>query len=207
MIKQRILLCLVLGVIATPSNAQDIEIIPLDAPEIVQDDSVNTNAPATNTEKSIVFEDVIIAPSNNNSNDAAKAAEMIKYPVVRLRALDKITARTVSFDVNVGETVKFGDVYIRPQTCQEPPPIEEPESSAFLQIWERPKPEESKWIFSGWMFASSPGLSAMDHPVYDVWVLDCREKAEEVAAPAPEAEEVTSDDVIDEDGEETDTAE
>ena len=58
MIKQRILLCLVLGVIATPSNAQDIEIIPLDAPEIVQDDSVNTNAPATNTEKSIVFEDL-----------------------------------------------------------------------------------------------------------------------------------------------------
>jgi hypothetical protein len=95
------------------------------------------------------------------------------FPAVRLRALDKITARTVSFDVKVGETVKFGDVYIRPQTCKEPPPIEEPESLAFLQIWEKTPENKSKWIFSGWMFASSPGLSAMDHPVYDVWVLDC----------------------------------
>ena len=196
-------LCLARALLSTSAHAQDIEVIPLDAPEFTleQDDKNRRADRSGDTSGQIIFEDVIIAPSIDQADKAARS-EMIKYPVVRLRALDKITARTVSFDVNVGETVKFGDIYIRPQTCQEPPPIEEPESAAFLQIWERPNEDESKWIFSGWMFASSPGLSAMDHPVYDVWVLDCREKAEEVAAPAPEAEEVTADSVDDSENEE-----
>ena len=51
----------------------------------------------------------------------------------------------------------------------------EPEAAAFLQIWERkPHEDQSKWVFSGWMFSSNPALSAMDHPVYDVWVIDCK---------------------------------
>lgn len=99
---------------------------------------------------------------------------MTDYPVARLQSLDKTTARTMTFNARVGSTVKFGPIYIRVQTCRKAPPIEKPESAAFLQIWEvTPKEQKPQWIFSGWMFASSPALSPMDHPVYDVWVLDC----------------------------------
>lgn len=99
---------------------------------------------------------------------------MDEYPAVKLRALDKITARTQTFTARIGETVQFDSLFINVKTCQKAPPIEEPESAAFLQIWQmNPKSEESEWVFSGWMFASSPALSPMDHAVYDVWVLDC----------------------------------
>ena len=101
-------------------------------------------------------------------------AEMTNYPVAKLQSLDKMTARTMTFNARVGSTVKFGPIYIRVQTCRKAPPIEKPEAAAFLQIWElTPQEQKPLWIFSGWMFASSPALSPMDHPVYDVWVLDC----------------------------------
>ena len=103
----------------------------------------------------------------------ASAREMESFPVVKLQSLDKITARTLTFEARVGSTVKFGPIYIKVQACQKAPPVEAPESAAFLQIWEVTPKDESKWIFSGWMFASSPALSYMDHPIYDVWVLDC----------------------------------
>ncbi len=108
----------------------------------------------------------------------AQARVMDDYPVVQLRALDKITARTLTFNASVGSTVRFGSLYIKVQACRKAPPIEAPESTAFLQIWETEQAEgidapESEWVYSGWMFASSPALAAMDHPIYDVWVMDC----------------------------------
>lgn len=115
-------------------------------------------------------------------------------PLVRLQSLDKVTARTMTFDVRVGNTVRFGPLYIRPQACREPPSDETPESAAFLQIWQKEE-DESEWIFSGWMFASSPSLSPMDHPVFDVWVLDCMsDAAEEVPVPAVEDEAAVTED-------------
>ncbi|MGQ0527859.1 MAG: DUF2155 domain-containing protein [Alphaproteobacteria bacterium] len=107
--------------------------------------------------------------------DAAPSAarEMEPYPIVKLRSLDKITARTETFEAAVGSTVKFGPLYIKIQSCQKASPLEQPESAAFLQVWEMPVEKKAQWIFSGWMFASSPALSHMDHPIYDVWVLDC----------------------------------
>ncbi|HEY0902123.1 MAG TPA: DUF2155 domain-containing protein [Micavibrio sp.] len=111
-------------------------------------------------------------------------AAMQDMPVIKLQSIDKITGRTLTFEARVGSTVKYGPLYIKVQACRKAPPIEQPESAAFLQIWEvsprqktAPAPkEQSKWVFSGWMFASSPALSAMDHPIYDVWVLDCMEQ-------------------------------
>lgn len=110
--------------------------------------------------------------------NAARAVDMIDLPVVKLQSLDKITARTGTFEAHVGSTVKFGSVYIKVQACRKASPIEQPESAAFLQVWEAGADgeQEPEWIFSGWMFASSPGLSPMDHPIYDVWVLDCLQK-------------------------------
>ncbi|MEM6780617.1 MAG: DUF2155 domain-containing protein [Pseudomonadota bacterium] len=127
------------------------------------------------------------------------SATMQDFPVVKMQSLDKVTARTETFEAKVGTTIQFGPLYIRVQACRKSDPIDEPESAAFIQVWEVP-PEtgKSEWVFSGWMFASSPALSAMDHPVYDVWVLDCLEQdrpnkaaeeseAEEAIAPEEEA--------------------
>ena len=115
------------------------------------------------------------------------AREMDSFPIVKLQSLDKITARTMTFEAKVGSTVKFGPLYIKIQACKKAPPVEQPEAAAFLQIWQvihTPDtnlkdmriPDKAEWVFSGWMFASSPGLSYMDHPIYDVWVLDCLDK-------------------------------
>jgi len=115
----------------------------------------------------------------------ARAAATVDYPIVKLRSLDKISARTSIFEAHVGSTVRFGQVYIKVQACRKSPEFEQPESAAFLQVWEvragdAGAEEQPEWIFSGWMFASSPGLSSMDHPIYDVWVLDClAEKGQE----------------------------
>jgi hypothetical protein len=101
------------------------------------------------------------------------ALAMDNYPTARLRMLDKVTARTSTFDVRIDTTVRFGPLYIRPRACRKSSPLEAPESAAFLQIWEVTPRQDAQWIFSGWMFSSSPALSSMDNPIYDVWVLDC----------------------------------
>lgn len=122
--------------------------------------------------------------SQTNVGAAAEQLHYEEYPTIRLRSLDKITARTLTFDAQVGTIIKFGDIYIKILTCRKPPPVEKTESAAFLQIWEVDKvKDQSRWIFSGWMFASSPALSAMDHPVYDVWVIDCLGKDPEEQLP------------------------
>ena len=117
---------------------------------------------------------------------------MEDYPSVKLQGLDKSVGRTVTFEAKVGSTIQYGPLYIKIQACRKAPPIEKPESAAFLQIWEVPPgAQKSVWVFSGWMFASSPALSAMDHAVYDVWVLDClgKEEPNEEAASAETKEE------------------
>lgn len=109
----------------------------------------------------------------------AFARQMEDMNIVVLRTIDKISARTHTFEIPVERTVKFGaSLFIKVRACRKASPIDKPESAAFLQIWER-KPEDDKpeWVFSGWMFASNPSLSAMDHPVYDVWVIDCKNSA------------------------------
>jgi hypothetical protein len=103
----------------------------------------------------------------------AARASMDSYPTARLRMLDKVTARTSTFDVRIDTTVRFGPLYIRPRACRKASPLEAPESAAFLQIWAVTPKQDAHWIFSGWMFSSSPALSSMDSPIYDVWVLDC----------------------------------
>ncbi|MCC5981723.1 MAG: DUF2155 domain-containing protein [Oceanicaulis sp.] len=96
-----------------------------------------------------------------------------------LRGLDKVTARTRDFEVNVGESHTFGALEIAVQYCRRRPPEEPPEVFVFLQIDDRRTDgfgtgDEGVRLFSGWMFASNPALNPLDHPVYDVWVIDCR---------------------------------
>ncbi|MBO4644193.1 MAG: DUF2155 domain-containing protein [Alphaproteobacteria bacterium] len=109
-------------------------------------------------------------------------AEDISLEQVVLRGLDKVTGRLSTMTVNVGEKTTFGalDIYVR--VCYVHPPEETPENAAYLDIVEN-KEEGQLKLFSGWMFSSSPALSAMEHAVYDVWVLKCQ--GEPVAPPVP----------------------
>ena len=94
---------------------------------------------------------------------------------VVLQGLDKETARILTFGGKVGETVRFRTLDIAIRRCQRTPPDEPPERAAFLQIYDiDPETGERTMAFSGWMFKSKPALSAMDHPIYDVWVKDCK---------------------------------
>ena len=108
----------------------------------------------------------------------AGAAPMNK---VILQGLDKVTARVSTLETRVGEVVRFGTLEIIARSCDKRPPEEPPESAAFLDIWEIRPGEPAVSLFRGWMFASSPALNALEHPVYDIWVLDCAEPTESAA--------------------------
>jgi hypothetical protein len=94
-------------------------------------------------------------------------------PSVILRALDKVTARTKTFTIPVGQQFNFGALTIAVRACRARPPLEPADAAAFLQIVEQKPGEPLVARFSGWMFSSSPSLSALEHPVYDVWVVGC----------------------------------
>lgn len=97
--------------------------------------------------------------------------------VAVLRGLDKVTARISTIEAPIGETVRFGTLRILAQTCRTRPPEEPPETTVFLEITDIKPGETPVRLFTGWMFASSPALSALEHPVYDVWVIDCKTSA------------------------------
>ncbi len=105
--------------------------------------------------------------------------------------LDKITGRIIKFDVDMAETVQFGALRVKPQACYTRPATEATNTDAFVEVDEITLQGEVKRIFSGWMFAASPGLSGVEHPIYDVWLTDCKgpeatvASAEPAAAPRP----------------------
>ena len=103
----------------------------------------------------------------------AASAQAEQYNMAVLQGLNKVTARVSTFPAPIGRTVKFGTLEIIARTCDKRPPEETPESAAFLDVWEVRPGEPAASVYRGWMFASSPALAAMEHPVYDVWVVDC----------------------------------
>ena len=108
------------------------------------------------------------------------------FEKAQLQGLDKISGRIVSIEAPVGQTVHFGTLEMIVRTCRKRPPEEPPESAAFIDIWEIKSGEAAASLFRGWMFASSPALSALEHPVYDVWVVDCTESsANNSSSPSP----------------------
>lgn len=104
---------------------------------------------------------------------ATARAENLEGSAALLQGLDKVTARISSVMAPIGKPVRFGTLEITIQRCVKHPPEEPPESAALLEIREVRPGEPPVAIFRGWMFASSPALSALEHPVYDIWVKDC----------------------------------
>jgi hypothetical protein len=121
--------------------------------------------------------------------------QRIANPTAVFSGLDKITGRIISFDVAIDETVQFGALQVTPRVCYSRPPTETPNTDSFVQVDEVTLQGEIKRIFTGWMFAASPGLHAVEHPIYDVWITDCKggkspsvaEVPAEQAAPKPPA--------------------
>lgn len=182
------------------AHAQDaVESAPLDAPSAAAN-IVPAQAPASQEPKSsaaVSQTGTAAAPPAMPADPASalpavsadameelsdtRQRQMEDQKIAVLRTIDKLSARTHTFEVPVGKTVKFGSsLYISVRACRTASPLDQPENAAFLQIWERKSNQDSdeeadaKWIFSGWMFSSSPSVSAMDHPIYDVWVIDCK---------------------------------
>jgi hypothetical protein len=101
------------------------------------------------------------------------SANKIANPIAVFSGLDKITGRIISFDVYIDETVQFGALQVTPRVCYSRPATEAPLTDAFVEVDEITLNRKVRKIFSGWMFADSPGLHAVDHAVYDVWLKDC----------------------------------
>jgi len=104
----------------------------------------------------------------------ASAAEMTAEPTAVMQGLDKITARVSRFDTPIEKPVMFGTLSIVVRDCEKSAPEERPENAAFVEIYENRPGEARRRLFSGWMFSSSPALSALEHPVYDVNLLECK---------------------------------
>ena len=182
-----------LTVASVAPRAQEgaLEIAPPSLEE--EDDEATDVAPPPNPEAGPALPS-IFAPSANDTNviettvDTSKKPEddepqIIDYTgrVATLRALEKITARLTEIDVQVGETVDFKTLKVTLRGCSKRPPEEPPETVAFLEIADTHNTEEPVPLFTGWMFASSPALNALQHPVYDVWVIDCKMSSPDIA--------------------------
>jgi hypothetical protein len=115
-------------------------------------------------------------------------ADKIKHPTAVFAGLDKITGRIISFDVATDETVQFGSLQITPRVCYTRPATEAPQTTTFVEVDDIGSAGEFKRIFSGWMFAASPGLHGVEHPVYDIWLTDCKGGKDVIATPPESAD-------------------
>jgi len=111
-------------------------------------------------------------------------ADTIRNPTAIFAGLDKITGRIISFDVAIDETVQFGTLQITPRICLTRPQTETPLTEGFIEVDEVDSTKSARRIFSGWMFAASPGLHGVEHPVYDIWLKDCKGGVQVTASPA-----------------------
>ena len=114
------------------------------------------------------------------------AAARIENPVATFSGIDKITGRITNFDVYIGETVQFGALQVTPKVCYSRDDTEAQKVTSFVEVDEITLDRKIRRIFTGWMFADSPGLNAVEHPVYDVWLTECKAKSD---VPPPEDSE------------------
>jgi len=115
---------------------------------------------------------------------APTVSDRITNPVAEFAGIDKITGRIITFDVYIDETVQFGALQVTPRICYSRPETEQPKTDSFVEVDEITLDRKIRRIFTGWMFAESPGLNAVEHAVYDVWLKGCKQKSD---VPPPDA--------------------
>lgn len=128
---------------------------------------------------------LVIATAASIVGQGPAAAARIENPVAVFSGIDKITGRITTFDVYVGETVQFGALQVTPRVCYSRDESEAPKTDTFVEVDEITLDRKIRRLFTGWMFADSPGLNAVDHAVYDVWLKDCKQQSD-VPPPSPE---------------------
>src|SRR5579883_179783 len=182
------------GVTAAPGVAPNQAAVPPPAPPTVSNPAIPPQSPPAQRAPLVPPPANPPQPADTSQPDDTIVTEMPSQKIENARAvfsgLDKITGRTISFDVAIGETVQFGALRVTARVCYTRPPTEATNTDAFVQVDEVTLQGEVKRIFSGWMFAASPGLHAVEHPIYDVWLTDCVSPiklAEPAVAPAPAA--------------------
>src|SRR4051794_17605050 len=114
-------------------------------------------------------------------------AEMTREPTAIIQGLDKVAARVSRFEAPVGRAVNFGKLLVLVRDCERSAPEDRPENAAFLEVYEERPGETRDRLFTGWMFSSSPALSGLEHPVYDVTLLECKGAPSPAPAPATPA--------------------
>lgn len=134
-----------------------------------------------NKKVSILFQVAVLSAAFVGFGVSAQA-ERINNPVAEFSGLDKITGRITTFDVYINETVQFGALQVTPKVCYSRTEDEAPKTDVFVEVDEITLDRKVRRIFTGWMFADSPGLNAVEHAVYDVWLKNCK-KSSDVPAP------------------------
>lgn len=117
------------------------------------------------------------------SGIAPASAARLENPVAEFSGIDKITGRITKFDVYVNETVQYGALQVTPKVCYSRDDSEAQRIDGFVEVDEITLDRKIRRIFTGWMFADSPGLNAVEHPIYDVWLTGCK-KTSDVPPPA-----------------------
>lgn len=130
--------------------------------------------PAKTKQKQKDAKDQPAPPANQEAVPQPPEGERISNPTASFSGLDKISGRIIMFDVAINETVQFGALQVTPRVCYTRPATETQNTTAFVEVDEITLKAEIRRIFSGWMFANSPGLNAVEHPIYDVWLIDCK---------------------------------
>ncbi|MCO5073746.1 MAG: DUF2155 domain-containing protein [Rhizobiaceae bacterium] len=119
----------------------------------------------------------LLAMLSGSAMVTAVHAERITNPIAEFSGIDKITGRIINFDVYIDETVQFGALQVTPRVCYSRSMDDEPKTDSFVEVDEITLDRKIRRIFTGWMFAESPGLNAVEHPVYDVWLKSCKAKS------------------------------
>ncbi len=134
----------------------------------------------------VAAQTTIIAEESEDSTAIEEPIIQKKYSGMRFRGLNKITTRSQEVEASIGAVTRFGNLEVIPRGCWVAPANKRPEQAGLMEVWYWKQGEKPDLVFFGWMFASSPALSSLEHPVYDITMLECIEEESE----APLAEEI-----------------
>jgi len=159
--------------VAPPQPNQGVAVAPPGAPEL----------PGQRQPKGVPQSPATLQPGDEVVTEPP--AQKIVNKKASFSGLDKITGRIINFDEDIGETVQFGALRVKTDACYTRPATEAANTDAFVEVDEITLQGEVKRIFSGWMYAASPGLHGVEHPIYDIWLTDCKAPDTTVVTAAP----------------------
>jgi hypothetical protein len=173
------------GTTVIPQNvAPSIAVNPPHVDQGVAAAPPNANPPGGRQGKTVPQAPATLQPGDEVVTEPP--AQKIVNKKASFSGLDKITGRIIRFDEDIGETVQFGALRIKTDACYTRPATEAANTDAFVEVDEITLQGEVKRIFSGWMFAASPGLHGIEHPIYDIWLSDCKLPDTTIVSAAPE---------------------